>query len=210
MIYITPKYIGNVLINLIIFLLLIAVYTYIQKIEKSGCECAEYKYRDFLKYYSIFSIFFLGITTIIPIDYILDTFGDIVASIFAFVSFIFYITSIVYFFIILDYTRFLIKEKCKCSEDFRRELIMIGSLIEIVIMVVILLVIIILPILLSSVTIVVNNIGTVKNEFSNTMKNPYSSSKKVKSNFIKGSKLVYNIAKESSRGLKNIIKNKKK
>jgi len=206
---ITVGYIGNFVLNLFIFLLLIAVYTYITKLEETACACAKHPNRDFIKNFSIFALIFLLIITFVPMSFIINAFGNVVAGLFAFVKFIFYIVAIVYFYMILDYTRYLINEKCKCSEDYRRSLIMAGSIIEIVILFLILLVIIILPILVNSVAVVVQNMDGFEKEVATAVKNPYESIKSVPSKLKSASKMVSKIGSQSTKALKKMVKTKK-
>ena len=205
---ISAGYIGNVVLNLFIFFLLLATYTYILKLESLGCACAVHPNRDFIKTFSIVALVFLGIVTFIPTSYIIKTFGNMLAGLFAFVKFIFYIICIVYFYMILEYTRYLVNEKCKCSEDYRRELIMAGSIIELTIILLVLLVIIVLPIIFNSVTIVVQNVGTVEKEVDSAVRSPYSSIKTIPSKLKTASKIVSNIGSQSKKGFKKIIKSR--
>lgn len=198
-------YIGQVLLNLFIFFLLLAVYTYIIKLENIGCECAKHPHRDFIKYFSLVALVFLGLITFVPMSWIIKTFGSVISSLFAFVTFVFYIVCIVYFFLTLEYTRYLVNEKCKCSQDIRRELVMAGSIIEITIILLILLVIIILPIIFNSVTIIVQNIGNVEQEVSTAVRNPYASIQTIPKKLKKATKIVSDIGSQSKKGFKKIM-----
>jgi uncharacterized membrane protein len=199
-------YIANVVLNLFVFLLLLAVYSYIVKLENISCACAQHPNKDFIKNFSLFALVFLGIITFVPMGTIISTFGTTVAGLFAFVKFIFYIVCIVYFYMILDYTRYLVNEKCKCSDDYRRSLIMAGSVIEIIILFLILLVIIILPIIFNSVSVIVRNMDGLEKELSTAVRNPYESVKKIPKELKSVGKIVYNIGKQSKKGFKKIMK----
>jgi predicted PurR-regulated permease PerM len=130
--------------------------------------------------------------------------GQPIGGLFALIKFIFYIVCIVYFYMILDYVRFLINEKCKCSEDYRRGLIMAGSVIEIVILFLILLVIIILPVIFNSVSVIVKNMDGLEKEVSTAVRNPYESVKKIPSELKSASKMVSNIGKQSKKAFKKM------
>ena len=203
---ISVGYISNFILNLFIFLLLVAVYTYILKLEDTACACAKHPNRDFIKQFSIFALVFLLTVSLVPMKSMVNTFGLTVTGIFAFVKFIFYIVCIVYFYLILDYTRYLINEKCKCSDDYRREFIMAGSIIEITIFFLILLVIIVLPILVNSVTILLNNMGGLEREVSTAVKNPYESIKTVPNKLKSATRMVKTFGKKSSDVLKKMMK----
>lgn len=202
----TPGYIGQVVVNLLIFFLLLAVYTYIIKLEKIGCYCANHPNKEFIKQFSLVALVYLGLVTFVPMSYIIQYFGNVIAGLFAFVTFVFYIMCVVYFYLTIEYTRYLVNEKCKCSQDMRRELILAGSVVEFSIIFLILLVIIILPIIFNSVSVIVNNMGRVEQEVSTAVRNPYESIKRIPSNLKKASKIVSNIGSQSKKGLKKMIK----
>jgi hypothetical protein len=202
----TPGYIGQVVVNLLIFFLLLAVYTYIIKLEKIGCYCAKHPNKEFIKQFSLIALVYLGLVTFVPMQYIINYFGKVIAGLFAFVTFVFYIICVVYFYLTIEYTRYLVNEKCKCSEDMRRELILAGSVVELSIIFLILLVIIVLPIIFNSVSVVVNNMGTVEEEVSTAVRNPYESIKRIPSKLKKASSIVSNIGSQSKKGLKKMVK----
>jgi len=199
-------YIANVILNLLIFVILASVYSYILKLENSGCVCSKHPNREFIKIFSIFALIFLFIITFIPTNYIIETFGNLIAGLFAFVKFIFYIICIVYFYMILEYTRFLINEKCKCSEDMRREFIMVGSIIEVCILLLIFIVIIILPVIFNSVSIIVENMSEFEKEVSTAIRHPYDSIKSVPSKLKSATKIISKIASKSKDGIKKMSK----
>ena len=122
---------------------------------------------------------FLMFVIIVPTSLVSQQFGNVIAGIFTFVKFIFYVICIVYFYMIIDYTRFLVNEKCKCSDDIRREFVMAGSVVEISLLLLILMVVMILPILFSSATSVFTNMHKYEKEFSTAVKNPYTSMKSI-------------------------------
>jgi len=202
-------YIANVVLNLFVFLLLIAVYTYIVKLENTACACAEHPNKSFIKNFSIFALVFLSIITFVPMHAIIDNFGPTVAGLFAFVKFVFYVVCIVYFYMILDYVRYLVNEKCKCSDDYRRSLIMAGAIVEIVILFLILIVIIIMPVIFNSVSVVVRNMDDFEREVSSAMRTPYDSLKKVPKELNNMSAMLSNIGKQSKKGFKKMTKTNK-
>lgn len=192
---ISTGYIGNVVLNLFILILLIGVYSYLDKMEAMGCACSQHKNREFIKIFTIFAFVFLAAIIFIPPSFIGDTFGHTVAGIFVFVKFIFYIVCIVYFYMILDYTRFLINEKCKCSEDIRRELIMAGSIVEISLMVLVLLVIIILPVLFNSITFVIQNADEYDKNLTGAFRRPLKTIKSLPNNMKNTGKMFMKLKK---------------
>ena len=93
---------------------------------------------------------------------------------------------------IIDYTRYLVNEKCKCSEDVRREFVMAGSIVEISLLLLILLVVMLLPIIFNSMSFIMGNAKSYENELSTVMKNPYKSFKSIPSK-IKNSNISSNM-----------------
>lgn len=180
---ISVGYIGNFILNMFIFLLLIAVYSYIEKMEDLGCVCSEHPNRAFIKNFSAFALLFLIFVIIVPTSLVSEQFGYVIAGIFTFVKLIFYVICIVYFYMIIDYTRFLVNEKCKCSDDIRREFVMAGSVVEISLLILILMVVIVLPILFSSASSVFTNMHKYEKELSTAVRNPYKSMKSIPSKF---------------------------
>lgn len=199
-------YIGQVIVNLLIVFLLLAVYTYIIKLENIGCACANHPNKQFIKQFSLVALIYLGLVTFVPMTYVIEYFGNVIAGLFAFITFVFYILCIVYFYLTIEYTRYLVNEKCKCSQDIRRELIMAGSVVEFSIIFLILLVIIILPIIFNSISIIVQNMGTVEEEVSTAVRNPYESIKRIPTKLKKATRIVSNIGSQSKKGFKKMMK----
>jgi hypothetical protein len=172
-------YLSNIFLNLFVFFLLIAAYTYVIKLENIGCVCSVHPNRDFIKIFSIIAFVFLIFITFIPTSVVLQMFGEQIALLYTLLKMAFYIICIVYFFMIIDYTRFLVNEKCKCSEDIRRELIMAGSIIEVILMLLTLFVVIILPLTVNSVLFILENADTYEKSMSKDLKTPFKSLKGV-------------------------------
>ena len=124
-------YILSVLINFLGAFLLIITYTYIDKLEKIGCACSVHKYRQFIKGYCIFAIFFILFTMFMPPHLASKTLGSMFGFVYFIMIVLFCVATIVFFVYTLIYVRYLMREKCKCSEDIRREIIFAWSIIEI-------------------------------------------------------------------------------
>lgn len=105
-------------------------YTYIDKLEKTGCACAEHKYRKFIKNYTIFAIVFIALVMFVPPGLVTKYFGEVGAFVFGGAKILYAIASIAFYIMVIVYARFLMKEKCKCSEDIRREIMFIYSILE--------------------------------------------------------------------------------
>jgi len=203
---ISVGYIGNAILNLFIFILLLVVYSYISNLEAIGCACSVHPNRDFIKIFSIVAFVALIFIGFVPTSLVDETFGNTVAILFVFIKLVFYIICMVYFYMIIDYTRFLVNEKCKCSEDIRRELIMAGSIIEIILMFISLLVIIILPIVVNSVVHITRNMDHFEKEINQDMKSPYKSLKRLPSDLKKATKIPSKSMSKSFQKVKVIIR----
>jgi MFS family permease len=125
-------YIVSAIMSVLGIFLLAMTYMYIDKLEKLGCACAEHKYKRFIKGYSIFAIVFLVITMVFPPAVAAKTFGTTVGQVYALISIPYYIATIIFFILALIYVRYLMREKCKCSEDVRREILYVWAILEIV------------------------------------------------------------------------------
>lgn len=126
-------HIVSAVIGVLGIFLLAMTYTYLDKLEKIGCACAEHPYRKFIKGYTVFAIVFLIVTIVFPPALATKTLGETVGKLYGLLTIPYYIATVVFFVLALIYARYLMKEKCKCSEDIRREILYIWSILEIVI-----------------------------------------------------------------------------
>jgi hypothetical protein len=205
----TPGYIANFIINLFIFILLLSVYTYIEKLEKVGnCECAyDYPHLAFIKSFSIFALIFIVFVMFVPPGTLLaDIFGKEITGIYLFVIFIFYIVFAVYLYMTMSYTRMLITKKCECSEDIRREIIFAGSTIEMIIIVLMILTLFVFPFILSGLTIFFRNIKSASKQIESNLKDPVKGVKSIPSQLSKATGQVKNIVKKTATGVKSLTK----
>jgi len=129
-------YIMKLLYSLLIIILLVLIYTYLTSLEAKGCQCALTPNNKFIKGFTIFAIIYLLLTAFVHEDTIKNTFGTSVLMLYKYVDLIFILVFIYYIYLVFRYTRYLVDEKCKCSEDMRREIIMVGSIIELILLVV--------------------------------------------------------------------------
>lgn len=206
---ITINFIANTILSFLIVLLFVATYTYITNLENKGCKCADHVNKKFIKNFSLFAIIYLLITMLIPTDFISNTFGFAVTILFGIVQLIFLITSIVFFFMTLNYTRYLINEKCKCSEDIRREIIMIGSIIEIFIIVLLLLTLLIFPIILAAMSTAFKNIGNTETAIKGAISDPVGSLRKVPKGLKNTTNSLSKLVKTASKGVKDVVTKKR-
>ncbi len=129
-------YIIKLLYSLLVVILLALVYSYIVSLESKGCECSLTPNVGFIKGFTLFAIIYLLITAFVPESTLRETFGNNLVILYKYVDLIFILVFIYYLYVVFRYTRYLVDEKCKCSEDMRREIIMIGSIVELILLVI--------------------------------------------------------------------------
>lgn len=186
---------------IVILVLFFIAYSYIEKLERIGCPCAEHPYRAFIKGFSIFAIIYALIVIFVSPRVIFNTFGIPGAFVYAIFKIIFFVLLIIYFFLVMKYTDYLIREKCKCSEDARREAIYYWSIIEIIFITII----IILPLLqILAATMMVLVITSV-----NYAKNNSNHIQEVVMNPIKSIKSVPASLKASAKAASKLMKKRR-
>lgn len=184
------------ILKILLAILLITTYLYIEKLETTGCECSEHPNRQFIKSFSIFGAIFYIITVFVN-PATLD-FGSVFTSIYGVLDLVFFIMLGIFFYYTIDYVRYLINEKCKCSEDMRRELILGGSVIELILIVMVFIGSMLIPVTSTCVSSVIDNVAKTSSEIKKTVSNPYSAIletpkklKKTASQFKNASKSVF-------------------
>lgn len=120
-------------LSIVGLVLMALTYTYMDKLEKINCECAEHPYKKFIKNYIIFAILFLLVTTFLPPSRVVGMFGPLYALVYVVVKWVYVIATFIFFVYALMYVRYLAKEKCKCSEDIRRDVLYWWSVLEVII-----------------------------------------------------------------------------
>jgi len=126
----------KLLYSLLVVILLVLVYTYITSLEQKGCACAMTPDNNFIKGFTLFALIYLIFTGFVSEETMKDSVGPTIVFLYKFIDLIFVLVFIYYIYVVFRYTRYLVDEKCKCSTDMRREIIMIGSLIELVLLVI--------------------------------------------------------------------------
>jgi hypothetical protein len=193
----------NFILRFLILLLFIAIYTYLLKLEESGCACSLYESQSFLKNFSIFSFIYLTITMFMSPQELFKSLGAVGASIYVVFDIIYIILSITFFWQAISYTRYLINEKCKCSEDMRRELIMWGSIIEIVLIVMLLLINMLIPVIGNCTISIVNSINPTRMSMHNILSDPVKEIKKTPSRV----KELFSKTKDTTNKILKSVKN---
>jgi hypothetical protein len=173
------SYIPKILYSVITIILLIVIYSYITSLEQKGCKCALPPNINFIKGFTIFSIVYLLFTGLISDEMILDTFGPNIVLINKFVDLIFALVFIYYLYIVFQYTRALVNEKCKCSVDSRREIIMIGTVIEFILIFILFIAQILIVTVFTTVITVIRSVEDGSSDLKGVIRDPIGSIAKV-------------------------------
>ena len=114
--------------SLIYLAISFCILKYIIELEETSCECSNYWYRDFIKYYTA-----LIILCIIP--YLIDQqkvlkfiYKDIPLLIVTILKFI----GIIYYVLMVRYFIMLKNTECKCSKNWKKKIIFISNNIYII------------------------------------------------------------------------------
>lgn len=173
------------LLSIIGVILMIVTYTYINKLERIKCVCSEHPYRNFIKKYLIFAIIFLSITAFIPPSIVIGQLGEIYGFVYMIIKWVYVIATVVFFVYALQYVRYLAREKCKCSEDIRREVLYWWSITELVILGILILLPALLVLINGTVSLAIVSGNNVLSDLDKTVVssvvNPLKSMKKASS-----------------------------
>lgn len=183
--------------------LLIFVYTYMTSLEAKGCECAISPNSTFIKSFTLFAIIYLIFTGFVSDEMLKENFGATFVFFKVFIDLIFAVVFIYYLYIVFQYTRFLVNEKCKCSVDIRREIIMIGSLIEFALIFILFLLHFIIAVSVSVVFTIIRELNETSGTIRGVIRDPIGSLSKVPSTIKKDigeiSSFVSNTKKELTK-----------
>ena len=200
------SYIPKILYSLITVILLIVIYSYITSLEQKGCKCALPPNINFIKGFTIFSIIYLVFTGIISDQMILDNFGPNIVLINKFVDLLFALVFIYYLYIVLQYTRALVNEKCKCSVDSRREIIMVGTVIEFILIFILFLAQILIVTIFTTVITVIKSVEDGSSDLKGVIRDPVGSLSKVPDKIKSEIGSIRNYVGETTREIGNIRK----
>lgn len=128
----STAYLFQVVWNLVLISLFLMTYTYVDKLEKMGCACAVHPYSKFVKNFPLYAVAYIVIFLFLSPTMVFSAFGTVGKFVMDALVFLFGLVSIVFFVLAFIYTRYLMREKCKCSEDVRRDILYVWSLLEIV------------------------------------------------------------------------------
>jgi hypothetical protein len=175
------SYFIKALSSVITLILLVIIYSYLHNLENKGCACALTKNFSFIKGFTIFAIIYLLFTAMIPDEALYNTFGSTIVLVNKYVDLIFVLVFIYYLYEVFKYTRYLVNEKCKCSVDSRREIIMVGTMIEFFLVFVLFLLHIIIFVIFSTFFNVVSSVNNSVDEVHSIIRDPISSIARVPS-----------------------------
>ena len=179
--------------NLIGIALLAITWLYIDKLEKIGCRCSQDRLRSFIKTYSMLAIAYLVITLFLPPTVVVGALGQVGGMAYTAVNILFSLATLAFFVAVIIYVQKLMKEKCLCSEDVRREVIYFWSIIEIVILIAMLLLTLFIPIIVNSIgllTKTAKELSDVSGDIKGAVVNPVYAASKVPKNLGKIVKAV--------------------
>jgi hypothetical protein len=203
------SYILKFIYSILTIILLVFIYTYLTNLEAKGCICAKTANTDFIKGFTLFAIIYLIFTGVIPDKSVKDTLGSAIFGLYKFIDIVFILIFIYYIYSVFQYTRYLVNEKCKCSEDIRREIIMIGSLIEFGLIFLLFL----LHIILFTIYLVAYNVVKEVNDSSenirNVIRDPLGSLTKVPKTLGKEISNMSNYVKKTTKELSKVASQRK-
>lgn len=169
-------------------LFLILAYTYIVKLEKIGCACSVHPYRKYVKGMIIFLVVYLLVTMFIPPATLAKVLGPQSGIIMMIIYTLVAIVGIVFWILTIIYIRYLKKEKCKCSEDLRREIVYVISIIEVIAIFLAVILGILLGVVSSALMLVLTTVKDVERSHStiaNAVANPIDAAVSIPSNLKK-------------------------
>lgn len=203
------SYITKFIYSILTIVLLIFIYTYITNLEEKGCKCALTSQTSFIKGFTLFAIIYLIFTGFVSDKYFYEIFGSNLLILYKYIDLVFIIVFIYYLYVVFQYTRYLVNEKCKCSEDMRREIIMIGSLIEFALIFILFLLSIITIIIFSVLFKVIQGINEGSGTIHDVINNPVESLKKVPKKLTDEIKNVKGYVKKTTREIAKIGKKRR-
>lgn len=169
--------------KLIVAILFIIAYVYIDKLEQTGCVCAEHPNKDFIKRFSLFGAAFLLITMFINPSMIEK--NSPLMIVYAVVELIFLLMVGFYFYFTIEYVRYLVNEKCKCSESMTREFIMYGSVIEFILILIIFLHSMVIPVVSTCAVTTLDSLDGTKKGINKAVRDPIGSIRELPKNLKK-------------------------
>jgi len=203
------SFIVKFIYSILTIVLLVLIYTYLNNLENKGCACAAHPNTPFIKGFTIFSIIYLAITMLISDETLANNLGSGIVILKIIIDFIFTIVFIYYLYVVFQYTRYLVNEKCKCSVDVLREIIMVGSLIEFALIFILFLFQIIIVTILGAAFSIVKNVGEHKGAVSDVIRDPIGSISKVPQTLREDMATIGTYVKKTGKELSKIASKRK-
>jgi hypothetical protein len=198
------SYIIKLIYSILTIILIAFVYTYIDSLEKKGCACAVSPNVNFIKGFSLFAMVYLVFTGLISDKLLYDTFGSNLVLLYKYVDLIFVLVFVYYLYVVFQYTRYLVNEKCKCSVDMRREIIMIGSFIEFALIFILFLLNIIIFTIFVVIYNVIKNVNDNSDNVRDVIRDPIGSLSKVPKSLSKEASDIKNYVKKTTNEVKRV------
>ena len=191
------------------FILLVVAYMYIDKLEKIGCACADHPYRKPIKNFLKFAIVYFLLTTFLPPAVAAELLGPVAGLIYVVLDVVFTVVALVFFVLMMRYTKYLSVEKCKCSEGNTREILYIYSILEVIM----LSLLVILPIVLSigkgAFALAVTTVKDVQSKtgtVTDSVFNPLKAVKSVPRALKNDAREVLSLPKTAVKGVKKVFR----
>ena len=127
---------GNAIFNLLIYTIFLY---YILQLEKNKCYCSTSWEKDYIKYFSIIMIFLSLLKLLYPENGLLINISTI----------IFFMGGIILIIAVFRYIKYLNRINCKCSKNWKRNILNIYSWIILIIFSLLIIVSIILSIIVA-------------------------------------------------------------
>ena len=191
------------------FILLVIAYLYMDKLEKTGCDCAEHPYRKPIKQYLTFAIAYFLITVFLPPTVTVSLLGPVAGIVYVIIDLVFTLVSLVFFVLMMRYINYLSVEKCKCSEGNTRDVLYIYSILEVVL----LSLLVILPILTSIIkgafALAVTTVKDVQSRtgtVTDSVFNPLHAVNKAPRAALRDVREVLSLPKTAFKGVKKVLR----
>lgn len=105
----------------------IIAYSYLDKLEKIQCKCAEDKNVKFMRFALLFLIFYLLINMFIPMPVLSSQNKG--GMVYLAVNLGVGLLALIYYIVSIRYVNKLASAKCRCSEDQRREIMFVWGIL---------------------------------------------------------------------------------
>jgi MFS family permease len=120
-------------LNLVVLVLAVLSLTYVQKLEQTGCACADHPYRKYIKAWLYVAIVVFLLMLVANLGFAAGMkVNKTMAAVLGAFYLLFGLATLAFYVLAILYVRYLMKEKCKCSEDNRRTVLYVWSIVEVI------------------------------------------------------------------------------